>query len=130
MLTFVEYVKDRLDQLGWSGHELAMAMGYTGNWGVYEVLNGGRKPPLKRIGDWAKALKLDEEQATTLRMLAEREHVPLGMRARLSRLEGQIEKLTKLVKEAEAESAAKDEEIKRLRALLGAKGARPTPRPG
>jgi hypothetical protein len=128
MLTFVDFVKHRLGELGWSGHDLALAMGYNGNWGVYEVLNGGRKPPLKRIDDWAKALKLDDEQRITLRSLAEREHVPLGMRARLARLEAQVEKLKELGTALAAENKELLEENRQLRARVSRVRSN-TPRP-
>lgn len=129
MLTFVEFVKHRLSEMGWSGHDLAMAMGYSGNWSVYEILRGDRKPPLKRIDDWSRALKLDDEQKITLRALAEREHVPLGMRARLTRLESQVDKLKEMAATLAAENKELLEENRRLRTSASRLGRPNAPRP-
>ncbi len=123
-LTFVEMVKHRMDELGWSGHDLAAALGYSSSGLVYRVLEGEQKPPLKRIADWSKALRFDADQTKAMRLLAEREHIPLGMRARLVELETEADRLRKLQGEQDVLVARLRDELKRCRERL--RGGDPT----
>lgn len=96
MMTFADFVRHHLTVRGWSPGDLAERLGYESHGYVTNVLSGLRPPPLKRIEDWGKALKLGPEDQETLILLAESDHIPPRSRLRIERLERKIEALEKL----------------------------------
>ena len=63
-----------ISRRGWSANHFARMVGMSSGF-VSGVYSGLKKPPVERLGDWAKKLQLSKEEAAAFVLLAELEHV-------------------------------------------------------
>jgi len=74
--TFGIVLYNLITRRGWSANEFARRVGVSSGF-ISGIYTGFKRPPVKRLGKWVRALKLEEHEARAFRLLAELEHAKI-----------------------------------------------------
>lgn len=120
MKTVIEIIQAGLTRLDLNPKLLSEKLGHKTNGLVAYVLSGKRSVPLLKVDDWIDILELHGDDAREFRELVLLQHAPIGVRARVNKLEFKLRAMLRVCASLAARvyPTASDGEIEHLFSLI------------
>ena len=125
MKTVIEVIQAALVRLTLNPKELSEKLGHKTNGLVAYVISGKRSVPIVKVDDWIDILELHGDDAREFHKLVQLQHAPIGVRARIYKMEHKLRSLVKVCTSLAARvyPTASDGEIEHLFSLIENDGA-------
>lgn len=96
MKTVIEIIQAAMVRLSLNPKEFSEKLGHKTNGLVAYVIKGKRPVPILKVDDWLDILELHGDDAREFRELVQLQHAPIGVRARVNKLESKLRSLIRV----------------------------------